>query len=116
LNRKYWITSTNDFKRVRLSGKSYAHPLVVIICAEGSAENSRVGVITGKSIGNAVRRNKARRRLRMIFSELIPNLVSRVDLVAIGRPAMDRASYAEIKMAVRTLLERARVIGKNDSI
>jgi ribonuclease P protein component len=116
LNRKYWITSTNDFKRVRLSGKSYAHPLVVIICAEGTAENSRVGLITGKSIGKAVRRNKARRRLRMIFGELMPEFTSCVDMVVIGRPAIDRASYVEIKAAIRSLLERARVTGKNDSL
>ncbi len=52
----------------------------------------------------------------MIFGELVPEFTSCVDLVVIGRPAIDRASYVEIKAAIRSLLERARVTGKDDSL
>jgi len=52
----------------------------------------------------------------MIFGELMPEFTSCVDMVVIGRPAMDRASYVEIKAAIRSLLERAHVTGKNDSL
>jgi ribonuclease P protein component len=110
LNRKFWITSTNDFKRVRLSGKSYAHPLVVIICTQGLAENSRAGIITGKSIGNAVERNKARRRLRVILSEYLPTMKNSSDMVVIGRASINKATFQDIKMAVHKQLIRAGLL------
>lgn len=110
MNRKFWITSTNDFKRVRLSGRSYAHPLVVIICMQGLVENSRAGIITGKSIGNAVKRNKARRRLRVILGEYLPMIKTSSDLVIIGRASINEANFQEIKMAVQKQLIRAGLL------
>ena len=110
MNRKFWITSTNDFKRVRLSGRSYAHPLVVIICTNGQAKESRAGIITGKSIGNAVKRNRARRRLRAILGQYLPTLKTPSDLVIIGRNSISGASFQEIKLAVGNLLKRAGLL------
>ncbi|MHC1741350.1 MAG: ribonuclease P protein component [Anaerolineaceae bacterium] len=110
MNRKFWITSTNDFKRVRLAGRSYAHPLVVIICTTGLAANSRAGIITGKAIGNAVKRNRARRRLRVILSQYLPVIKTTSDLVIIGRTSIDEANYQEIKTAVQKLLIRAGLL------
>jgi ribonuclease P protein component len=116
LNRKFWITSTNDFKRVRLSGRSYAHPLVVIIQTEGSTANSRAGIITGKSIGNAVNRNKARRRLRVILGQYLPIIKTPTDLVIIGRASIREASFQEIKLVVQKLLLKAGLLDQNDCL
>jgi ribonuclease P protein component len=116
LNRKFWITSTNDFKRVRLSGRSYAHPLVVIIRAEGKSPNSRAGIITGKSVGNAVNRNKARRRLRMILGQYLPIIKTPTDLVIIGRASISEASFQDIKIAVEKLLLKAGLLDQNDCV
>ena len=116
MNRKFWITSTNDFKRVRLTGKSYAHPLVVIICAQGLVANSRAGIITGKSIGNAVKRNQAKRRLRVILGQYLPRIAPPSDLVIIGRMAIKDADFKEIDLAVQKLLIRAGLLDQNDSL
>jgi ribonuclease P protein component len=110
LNRKFRITSTNDFKRVRREGKSYAHPLVVVIVAPGSCENSRVGIITGKSIGNAVHRNKVKRRLRALLSGMIENIRLNKDLVVIARTPINDASFVEIQLALKKSLIRAGLL------
>lgn len=115
MNRSLRITSSNDFKRVRRDGKSYAHPLAVVIVAEGQAEHSRVGIITGKSVGNAVQRNRARRRLRAILGGLILNTAKLADIVVIGRTAINTAGYLELKMALEGLFVKAGILGKNDS-
>ncbi len=115
MKRSFRITSTNDFKRVRRDGRSYAHPLVVILISEGQEGHSRVGIITGKKIGNAVQRNRARRRLRAILSELIINTNKDVDIVVIGRQAIDKANYLEIKSAIIELFVRAGLLEKNVS-
>jgi len=112
LNRSYRITSTNDFERVRHSGKTYAHPLVVIIVSNGLSGNSRVGIITSKSIGNAVARNKARRRIRSVFKDYLTNFIQPYDIVVIARSAIATASYQEIETAIAELLVRAGLLPK----
>jgi ribonuclease P protein component len=106
LNRKFRITSTNDFQRVRHSGKRYAHPLVMIIVGESKDENSHVGIITGKSVGNAVKRNLARRRIREILNGCLIQFKQPHDIVVIARPSIDNAQYLELNQAINGLLKK----------
>lgn len=58
----------------------------------------RVGVVASTtSVGNAVRRNRAKRRLRDIFrrhQDLVP---AEVDLLLIARNSINRVEYAELE-------------------
>lgn len=108
---KYRLTRAIDFKRVRRSGKSYAHPLVVILVARGESENSRVGIITSRSIGNAVKRNRIKRQLREVIRILIPSFQKNVDIVIIAREPVLNARFCEITTTITQLLERAELIG-----
>ena len=72
MQRKFRLTRSEDFKRVRRFGKSYAHPLVVLIVQTMTSEprpvafsdRGRVGVAAGRTVGTAVYRNRAKRLLR----------------------------------------------------
>ena len=52
---------------MRRFGKSYAHPLVVLIVQPSDQPKIRVGVAAGKTVGVAVRRNRAKRLLREFY-------------------------------------------------
>jgi ribonuclease P protein component len=77
---------------------------------QGESENSRVGFITGKSIGNAVNRNRTKRQLRAIVAEFLPFFLKSSDIVIIAREQVQRAKYTEIKHAVKQLLTKAEII------
>jgi ribonuclease P protein component len=112
VQRNFRLTRSEDFKRVRRDGKSYAHPLVVLIALKsGNTEQGRlrVGVAAGKSVGTAVYRNRTKRLLREAMRTLIPNIASHADLILIARPALVSASLAEVRAALINLLERARL-------
>lgn len=111
MNGKYRLTRAIDFKRVRRSGRSYAHPLVVILVTPGETENSRIGIITGRSVGKAVKRNRIKRQVKEILRNLLPGFTKNVDIVVICREAVQGASFDEIKNALMQLLERAEIIG-----
>jgi ribonuclease P protein component len=113
VQRKFRLTRSEDFKRVRRSGKSYAHPLVVLIALEGEGSNPprvRVGVAAGRTVGTAVIRNRAKRILREVMRPLVPGIASNLDLILIARAGLASASLEETRQAIITLLGRAKII------
>lgn len=133
MQRKFRLTRSEDFKRVRRFGKSYAHPLVVLIVQvhdkrsspmdrrdtaasntsdESSTDYSRlkIGVAAGRTVGTAVYRNRAKRLLREAMRPLIPNITAGLDLILIARPGLVTASLEETRNALLTLLQRAQIL------
>jgi ribonuclease P protein component len=126
VQRKFRLTRSEDFKRVRRSGKSYAHPLVVLIVQAHDQRNAtdlravgerspnqprvKVGVAAGRTVGTAVYRNRAKRLLREAMRTLMPNITPGLDLILIARPGLVSASLEETRHALLTLLQRAHIL------
>jgi len=110
VQRSFRLTRSEDFKRVRRDGKSYAHPLVVLIMQNNDQPRVRVGVAAGKAVGTAVYRNRAKRLLREVMRSLIPNIASGSDLILIARPALVSATIEDTQRALLNLLQRAKVL------
>lgn len=110
MQRNFRLTRSEDFKRVRRDGKSYAHPLVVLIVQNNDQPRVRVGVAAGKAVGTAVYRNRAKRLLREVMRNLIPNIASGSDLILIARPALVSATLEDTQRALLNLLQRAKVL------
>ncbi len=118
MQRKFRLTRSEDFKRVRRDGKSYAHPLVVLIAQKSDHPRVRVGVAAGKTVGTAVIRNRSKRLLREAMRTLIPNIALRqtqdsasgLDLILIARPKLASATFEETQQALQNLLQRAQII------
>jgi ribonuclease P protein component len=116
VRRKFRLTRSEDFKRVRRSGKSYAHPLVVLIVQTHDQPRVKVGVAAGRTVGTAVYRNRAKRLLREAMRTLIPNITPGLDLILIARPGLVTATLEETRQALLTLLQRAKsLIPLNES-
>ena len=113
MQRNFRLTRSEDFKRVRRDGKSYAHPLVVLIALtsdDNVQPHVRVGVAAGKSVGTAVYRNRTKRLLREAMRSLLPDIASNLDLVLIARPALASATLADTQRALLNLLQRAKIL------
>ena len=121
MQRKFRLTRSEDFKRVRRSGKSYAHPLVVLIVKKSDHPHIRVGVAAGRAVGSAVARNRAKRLLREAVRTRIPDIASRhsssgqdsassLDLILIARAGLATASLDDTRQALQNLLQRAQIL------
>ncbi len=110
MQRKFRLTRSDDFKRVRRSGKSYAHPLLVLVAQASDEDGLRIGVTASRGVGTAVKRNRSKRLLREAVRTLIPSLTPGWDILLIARPALLSSSVFEVREALLILLRRADLV------
>jgi ribonuclease P protein component len=101
---------------VRRFGKSYAHPLVVLVAQANQGVEVRVGVAAGRTVGSAVKRNRAKRLLREAMRNLIPSVASGWDVILIARPALASSTLTETREALLTVLRRAELISLSNAV
>jgi ribonuclease P protein component len=104
------LTRSTDFKRVRRLGKSYAHPLLVLITLANDKTSSRFGVFAGRAVGKAVKRNRAKRLIREGLRQFLPSITPGWDILLLARRPMSEASLEETQQAIHNLLFRADLL------
>lgn len=109
VKRKFRLTRSTDFKRVRQFGKSFADPLIVLVILPNEQGKPRLAVSAGRSLGGAVERNRAKRLLREAIRPNIPSIVPGWDCLFLARRPMLEASFQELQSAVMSLLHQAHL-------
>ena len=78
---------------VRVSGRH----LVLFLRADPAAPRPRIGISVSKKVGDAVVRNRVKRRLREIFRRTRPEFSGRsVDIAVNARPSAADAPFEEL--------------------
>lgn len=109
MKRDFRLTRSTDLKRVRNFGKSYAHPLVVLVAIPSTGKGLRVGIIAGRSVGGAVQRNRAKRLLREAMRALSSHINLGWDLVLIARQPVLKATFQQVHGALTQLVRQAKL-------
>jgi ribonuclease P protein component len=100
-----------EFLRVAAKGRKAAtHGLVLQALNREDQGPLRLGFTVTKKIGNAVVRNRARRRLKEAARlELAGQQITGVDLVLIGREATRARKFPELRDDIRRALRKTGV-------
>lgn len=104
------LTENYEFKRVYARGKSVVRPTVVVYCMRKNGPGPRVGITASKKIGNAVKRNRARRLLRESTRELYPQMKSGYDLVLVSRGKTPFVNCKTVMTELASALEELGVL------
>ena len=105
------LTLTSQFARVRKEGQNVRGRLLILgFLRTERTECFQAGFVTSKRIGEAVVRNRVRRRLRDVVRTQQGRLREGVWFIVIARPAAARASYGALKDEWLRLAERASIL------
>jgi len=105
------LTKTAEFTAVKFQGKPYRGPLLILgVLVQKEEKAFRAGFITTKRLGNAVMRNRVRRRLRDIVRKEQSRLRGNIWIVLVARSGAARASHQELKDEWLRLAERASIL------
>jgi ribonuclease P protein component len=81
-----------------------------LVARKNDEGRTRVGVAAGRAVGNAVKRNRAKRLLRAAMQDLVNSVAPGWDVVLLARPALASSNYSEVRGALMTLLRRAELV------
>lgn len=108
MQRPLRLTQRRDFEAVYRNGQQRSNRLVVLrLCPSGMGV-TRYGFSIGRRLGNAVVRNRVKRRLREMMRQLA--LAPGWDLVLICRKGAASASFSELRVALDDVLTRAHLL------
>lgn len=113
LSAAHRLTDGATFHRtVRAGRRAGSRTLVVHLVpadADGGPGGPRVGFVVSKAVGNAVVRNRVKRRLRHLAREHVSTLPGAAVLVVRALPAAAAASSAELRADLDRCLSRVTV-------
>ena len=110
MKRKFRLKKSTDFMRVRRFGKSYAHPLIVLIKHPNDSNTLRIGIAAGRSMGNAIQRNLSKRRLREIIRPTIPAIQTGWDIILLARKQLLKATMDDLHTSLYNILKRSELL------
>jgi ribonuclease P protein component len=83
--------------------------VLVALKNEGSMQ-TRFAVAAGRTVGKAVQRNRAKRRLRAALQPHLKQVAPGWEAILIARQPIESAEFYQIQAAVTQLLQRSGVL------
>lgn len=126
MKKEYSLKGRTVFQAVYKRGKRFSGEELRLIVTrgeipaeEGIREKSnaaghqgkvKIGIAVGKKSGNAVIRNKIKRRIRSMCGELIPSMHEGYAVIIRPDSGFKRMSYLRAKQEIIRLMKKARVL------
>ena len=105
------LTESGEFSQVKHAGRSY-HGRYMIMGVYRDRASTRFGLVTSRRVGNAVIRNRLRRRLREMVRLSQPNIIPGVWIVLIVRATAARASGDSLRSEYVALGNKAAIFNR----
>jgi ribonuclease P protein component len=105
------LRARNEFALVQKHGRRVAAKYMTVLALPNSLDRDRLGIIASRRLGNAVTRNRAKRRIRELFRHHEPDTVvdrglTPLDVVVIAQRELATAEFGLLVADFRNALGR----------
>lgn len=107
MRRNQRLTAARDFAAVYANGRPVRSDSLILRAVSNGRDVTRFGFTTAKVLGNAVLRNRLRRRLKAAASSL--GVAGGWDVVINARRGAVDQDYERLREQLRRLLDRGKV-------
>ena len=112
MEKKFRIRKNMEFKNIYKLGKNYWNRNLILYVKKNGSNETRVGYTITKKIGNAVTRNKLRRRINEIYRLKFYNIKEGYDLIFIAKKSIKDISYNELEGSMIHIMSIAKLLKK----
>ena len=104
------LRDSDDFRRTIRSGRRAGGAVLVVhlLVDDGHTGPPRAGFVVSRAVGNAVVRNRVKRRLRHLVMDVLAELPGSATLVVRALPPAASLDSAELRAELTRCLERVR--------
>ena len=93
MKKKDKVKNTRDFQKIIENGNLLKNKYYIIYYIDNNLNNDRFGISVSKKLGNAVFRNKYKRKLRAIIDNYKKNYINHKDYIIILRKEAINKKY-----------------------
>ena len=106
---KYTTVKENrEFARAYRRGKSCVSPVLVTYVLKTRGSDLRYGITTGKKVGNAVKRSRARRVIRASYSRLYHQIKPGYIIIFVAR---GKTPYVKSQVVCKAMRQHLKTLG-----
>ncbi len=105
-----------EFRRAYTRGKCFAAPVLVTYVFRRKGCPTRIGITTGKKLGNAVMRNRARRVIRAAWRNISDGVLPGADIVFVARTRTSACKSTEVERVMLAQLKAADMLRRSEAV
>ncbi|MDD4211163.1 MAG: ribonuclease P protein component [Clostridia bacterium] len=115
LEKKHRLTKRKEFNYIFKQGKAFSTKLFVLNYSPTKLPTFKVGFSVSKKIGNAVVRNKVKRRMREALRALQNQINPKYNYIFVARVGIELANFEQIKESFNYSLEKSGLLKKENN-
>ena len=110
LDKTRRIINNNEYRLVYKHGKCEVGRLCVLYGMPVAKQKTRIGFVTGKKVGGAVERNRARRLMKEVYRLNQHQIREGYHIVIVGRGPLKDATYERAEKEILYLLRKSKLL------
>jgi len=110
LPKEYRIKEGKEYAYLYRTGKKANGRYIFIYFINNDFLFNRFGIVTSKRVGNAVIRNKVKRRLRAIIQANPFFLEKQINMIIVAKKNSNQANYKELEKDFLEVMKKAKIL------
>lgn len=106
MKKLYVVKNSRDFDNIIKNGNCYKNNSFVIYSMQNNLPYDRFGISVSKKLGNAVFRNKYKRKMRAIIDNYKKLYINNKDYIIILRRTAVKKSFLELEKDFNKLMQK----------